>query len=94
MTPIAFEPDLSTCVEALAKGEYHRTLRTVMQAIHERTDLDDRLETLRLFLEQTDFAALRSRYEPHLVAGRRVRITVRSSGDEIEHDLEVEGFDR
>jgi len=94
MNPIEFEPGLSTCVETLAKQAYDRTLRTVMQSIHERTDLDERLETLRIFLQKTDFAALRSRYEPHLVAGRRVRVTVRSSGDEVAHDIEVEEIDR
>ncbi|UCC90770.1 MAG: hypothetical protein JSW24_00990 [Dehalococcoidia bacterium] len=39
----------------------------------EEGELRERLDTLRLFLEATDFRELRKEYERHLLEGRRVK---------------------
>jgi hypothetical protein len=89
MVEIKLEPDLSCCVQTLAKREYDRLTRELLTSDEEDTELQDRLETLRIFLESTDFGELRSRYEPHLVEGRRVRFTLRLAADKTEYHMEV-----
>lgn len=89
MADIELEPDLSSCVQTLAKREYDRLTRELLMSEEEDEELQGRLETLRIFLESTDFGALRSRYEPYLVEGRRVRFTLRQAADKAEYRMEV-----
>jgi hypothetical protein len=69
---IELEPNLSSCIETLAKREYEKALSTILKAGTEDEELSERLEVLRLFLESTDFSALRSRYEKYLERQKRL----------------------
>jgi hypothetical protein len=89
MVEIKIEPDLSNCVQTLAKREYDRLTRELLTSEAEDIELQESLETLRMFLESTDFGELRSRYEPYLVEGKRVRFTLRRAADEAEYRLEI-----
>jgi hypothetical protein len=89
MAEIELEPDLSCCVQTLAKREYDRLTRELLTSDEEDLELQERMETLRLFLEATNFRELRSRYEPDLVAGRRVRFTLRRAGEKAEYRMET-----
>jgi hypothetical protein len=89
MVEIELEPDLGNCVQTLAKREYDRLTRELLTSDEEDAELQERLETLRMFLESTDFGELRSRYEPHLVEGRRVRFKLRQAADKPEYRLEI-----
>lgn len=74
-TVIEIEPELAACIETKAKKEYHRTLRELLKKGKD-DKLEERLETLRLFLEGTDFRGLRERYEVHLTQGKRVKFFI------------------
>ena len=87
MADIKLEPDLSSCVQTLAKREYDRLTRELLTSDEEDLELQERLETLRLFLESTDFRELRSRYEPYLVEGKRVRFTLRQAAAKAEYQM-------
>jgi hypothetical protein len=89
MVEIRLEPDLSSCVQTLAKREYDRLTRELLTSDEEDAELQESLETLRVFLESTDFSELRGRYEPYLVEGRRVRFTLRQAADKAEYQMEV-----
>ena len=89
MVETEIEPDLSSCVQTLAKREYNRLTRELLTSDEEDAELQERLETLRMFLESTDFSELRSRYEPYLVEGKRVRFTLRRAADKAEYQLEI-----
>ena len=75
---IELEPNLSNCIEILAKREYKKTLSTILKAGTEDEELSERLEALRLFLESTDFSYLRSQYEKYLTEGKRIRFKIHS----------------
>ena len=90
MVEIEIEPDLSNCVQTLAKREYNRLARELLTSDEKDVELQESLETLRMFLESTDFSELRSRYEPYLVEGKRVRFTLRQAADKAEYQLEIE----
>jgi len=89
MTEIDLEPDLSNCIRTLARREYDRALREILSSEPASVDLCQKAETLRIFLESTDFATLRSQYEPHLAQGRRVRFTLRLAGNRTEYRMVV-----
>jgi hypothetical protein len=56
---IELEPNLSNCIETLAKKEYEKVLTTILRTGAEDEELSGRAEVLRLFLESTDFGVLR-----------------------------------
>jgi hypothetical protein len=89
MVEIKLEPDLSSCVQTLAKREYDRLTRDLLTTEEEDVEIQERLETLRIFLESTDFRELRSRYEPRLVEGKHVRFTLWQAAGKTEYRMEV-----
>jgi hypothetical protein len=89
MVEIEIEPDLSSCVQTLAKREYNQLTSELLTSDEENEELQERLETLRMFLESTDFRELRSRYEPYLVEGKHVRFTLRQAANKAEYQLEI-----
>jgi hypothetical protein len=89
MVEIKLEPDLSSCIQTLARREYDRLTREILTSDEEDAELQERLETLRIFLESTNFSELRSRYEPFLVQGKRVRFTLRQTADKAEYRIQV-----
>ena len=86
---IELEPNLSSCIETLAKREYKKALSTILKAGTENEELSERLEVLRLFLESTDFGALRSRYEKYLEEGKKVRFRIYSAKGKVNCKLTV-----
>ena len=72
---IRLEPDLSRCIETVAREEFRRGVQT-LAAGKGNEALAERSEILRLFLEGADFKELRGRSEPHLLEGKRVRFYV------------------
>ncbi len=89
MIEIEFEPDLSHCIQTVAKREYDRLLKSILETEQSSTEVNQRIELLRRFLERTDFGRLRSEYEPYLIDGKQIRFTLRSMADEIEYRFEV-----
>ena len=88
---ITLEPDLSHCIETVAKREYERVLIILLKTNDENHPLQDELELLRLFLESADFGALRSQCDDLLLAGKRVKVHLRSTGGLPEYQIGTEG---
>lgn len=87
---IKLEPDLSHCIQTLAKAEYNRIQSELLETGETNTDLSHRLETLKGFLESTDFNELRSQYEPYLVEGKRVSFTIQLIAEKTEYRMEIQ----
>jgi hypothetical protein len=86
---ITLEPDTSHCVETVAKKEYERVLGLLMKDSQEDSQLEERLELLRFFLESADFGDLRSRCDEFLLNGRRVTLTLKSIGKAPAYEIEI-----
>lgn len=78
MMEIKLEPNLSHCIETVAKREYERVLNLLLKAKEEDAQLAEELELLRLFLELADFGQLRSQCDKYLLAGKRVWVRITS----------------
>ena len=85
---IEIEPELAACIETKAKQEYHLTLRELLKK-GEDDKLKDRLETLRLFLEGTDFKGLRGKYEVYLTQGKRVKFHIYLDAGILKYEIAV-----
>lgn len=58
-------------METQAKRQYNQLLRQLLEK-DASTELTEKAEVLRLFLESADFNKLRAESEKHLLAGRKV----------------------
>jgi len=89
MNEINLEPNLSTCVQTLARKQHEKIVRELLKTREEQVDLEQKAEMLKEFLVSTDFRKLRKEYEPYLVKGKRVKFTLRLIAGRTEHDMEI-----
>jgi len=82
-------PDLSQCIETTAKKEYENTLRQIL-ATEANEQLEEKTETLKLFLQTADFKKLRAESEQHLLTGKNVRFIIYLKGGALKYDMQVE----
>ena len=89
MIRIELIPDLSQCIEITAKKEYENTLRQIL-ATEANEQLEEKTETLKLFLQTADFKKLRAESEQHLLTGKNVRFIIYLKGGALKYDMQVE----
>jgi hypothetical protein len=66
-----------------------KALSTILKKGTEDEELSERLEVSRLFLESTDFGALRSRYEKYLEEGKKIKFRIYVIRGEVNCELTV-----
>jgi hypothetical protein len=86
---IKLEPSLSACIETVAKKEYEKVLSVLLGADREDPKLAGELELLRLFLESANFCQLRSSCDEFLLAGRRVKCSIKSIGNAPGYEITI-----
>ena len=75
-------------METKAKREYEKTLSKLLDKGEER-ELMEKLDTLRLFLESTDFSVLRREYEKHLLQGKRVKFILHLETGKPKYEMKI-----
>ena len=75
-------------METKAKREYNQILGDLLNK-GEDVELGERLETLRLFLESTDFSKLRNEYEKYLIQGRVVKFIVYLEEGKPKYEMKI-----
>jgi len=73
MVQIELAPDLSHCIETVARKEYENLVRSYLQASKGDSDFEDKIELLRSFLESADFRKLRQQSEKCLLKGQSIK---------------------
>ena len=76
MLKVELLPDLTHCIETVARKEHTAVYKQVLAPGKSNRELEEKLETLRLFLETADFKKLRAESEKHLTEGKTVRFVV------------------
>lgn len=90
MIEVMLQPNLSHCIETVAKREYERVLGQLMKSGEEDSQLEQRLELLRLFLESADFGTLRSRCDELLLKGKQIEVKLKAIAEPPEYEIEIE----
>ena len=88
MLKVELIPDLTHCIETVAKREHTAVLKQLLTPGQGNKELAERLEILRLFLETADFRQLRTESEKRLMAGRNVKFVVYLD-NEVKYDMQV-----
>jgi hypothetical protein len=89
MRQIELVPDLSSCIETLARREHEQAVKKVLAADEPDDALVEKAETLRVFLETADLRRLRAESEKHLLEGRKVRFVISLEDGVARHDIQV-----
>jgi hypothetical protein len=67
MLQIELVPDLSQCIETVARRKYEDTLKQLLARGAMNKELEEKAEILRLFLQTADFKKLRAESEKFLI---------------------------
>ena len=88
---IKFAPDLSACIETVARKEYERILRELLNKRKRLNNeyLQHKLELLQIFLENADLARLRSECEEYLLLGHEVDFKIKSEEDGFDYEIDL-----
>jgi hypothetical protein len=76
MHQIELVPDLTHCIETVAKKEYQETVKRLLNTVEISNELEEKAETLRLFLQAANFKKLRVESEKYLASGRKVKFVI------------------
>jgi len=76
MLKIELVPDLTHCIETVAKKEHTAAFKQILATGQRNEELEEKLEILRVFLETADFRKLRSESEKRLIEGKTVLFMV------------------
>lgn len=72
MVRIELFPDLSHCIETIARREYWNLVRDYFHTGEENSQFQEKIELLRNFVESTNFRKLRRNSEKYLRDGKRL----------------------
>ena len=86
---IELVPDLSHCIETVARREHEQTVKELLVADVPEVTLTEKAEVLRLFLEGADLRKLRAESEKHLLEGREVKFIISIKEGELQYHMEV-----
>ncbi|HEY31800.1 MAG TPA: hypothetical protein G4O10_01695 [Dehalococcoidia bacterium] len=89
MPVIELIPDLSSCIETVAKREYEKVSKALLTAAKRDEELEQKVETLRLFLENMDFRKLRSESEKHILNGKIVKFIISLDNGRPKYEMQV-----
>lgn len=87
MVQIELIPDLSHCIETVARKEYENLVRSYLQAGKGESEFKDKLELLRTFLESADFRKLRQQSEEYLLEGQRIKFILYMERGKAKHKI-------
>ena len=89
MQQIELVPDLSSCIQTLAKREHEAAVKKLLAADKPDQALVERAEVLRVFLETADLRSLRAESEKHLVEGLEVKFIISLEAGVTRHEMQV-----
>lgn len=89
MLQIELVPDLSSCIETVARKEYQKTINQLLITGAEDKELQHKAEALRLFLMTADFKKLRCESEEQLLQGRQVKFLVFLEADVPKYEMQI-----
>jgi hypothetical protein len=82
-------PDLSRCIETVARREYENVLKQLLGTGQANKELQNRLEVLKLFLQTADFKRLRTESEHYLLTGKKVKFVIYTEGGAPKYVMQV-----
>ena len=88
MHKIELVPDLSHCIETVAKKEYQKTVERLLNTVETSKELEEKAEILRLFLQAANFRKLRTESEKYLASGRKVKFVVYSQNGTPRYNIQ------
>jgi len=87
MIQIELIPDLSHCIETVAKREYQNMVKSYLQTNKGDSEFEEKTRLLRSFLESTDFRKLRRETEKYLLKGQSIKFILYHEAEEVKHKM-------
>jgi len=81
MLKVELIPDLSHCIETVAKREHTAVWKQLLTPGQRNKELEEKLEIIRLFLETANFKKLGAESEKGLMEGKKVKFVAYRDND-------------
>ena len=89
MQKIELVPNLEHCIETVAKRKYAELTQMLLASKAGNSEIEGKLEVLRLFLDKADFRKLRSESEKQLIEGKSIRFIIYLKGQTLNYEMHV-----
>lgn len=89
MLKVELIPNRTHCIETVARREHVAVSKQLLTPGQGNTELEEKLEILRLFLETTDFKQLRAESEKKFMEGRKVKFVVYQDNGALKYEMQV-----
>ena len=90
MRSLDLVPDLSCCIETIARREYEEAVAEYLGRKEVDAALEEKIDMLCTFLQSADFMELRRESEGHLTQGRKVKFLLYPEGEKLHYEMLVE----
>ena len=87
MVQIELIPDLSHCIETVARKEYENLASGYLEAGKGGSEFEEKIEMLRGFLESADFRKLRQQSEEYLLKGQKIKFILYRERGKAKHKM-------
>jgi hypothetical protein len=87
MNQIELVPNLSHCIETVARREYESLVRSYLQADKGDNESEKKIELLRSFLESADFRELRKQSDDYLLKGQKIKFILYRERGKIKYRM-------
>jgi hypothetical protein len=81
MVRIKLMPDITHCIETVARIEHEKLMRFLLRSSTVDRGTSEKMELLRTFLETADFKALRKQSDEYLLAGKRITFIIQQAAN-------------
>ena len=89
MDGIELFPNLSHCIETIAREEFWNSVNQYMKGGQGDKKLEERIELLKSFLESLNFKKLRNQSERYLVEGKQVKFVISWKEGKLNYEMVV-----
>ncbi|MBN2463316.1 MAG: hypothetical protein JXB43_06920 [Dehalococcoidia bacterium] len=87
MVQIELMPDLSHCIETVARKEFENLVSGYLQAGKGGAEFGEKVELLRTFLRSADFRKLRKQSEEYLLKGQKIKFILYREHGKPKHKM-------
>ena len=91
MIKVELYPSLSHCIKAVAREELNKAVCCLLSGENTVSETEEKVEILRLFLENANFEKLRVESEDLLLKGKRVKFVIYLEGSNLKCEMLVPG---
>lgn len=84
---IEFKPDLTCCVGCMAERYYWKLVNEYMISLGDEPEMGEKIEMMRIFLEEYNLEKIRSETEELLIEGKEPTVILEGDSEKLKIEI-------